>query len=252
MQQQDYVKLPSLIYHQDRRVELNLLDDMYAGRKNLITKEQLHDFYLTHWRMFPYSNRQMHIEQKPEEMFPGDQEDLFSCSKVGKPALILISVEIRLHDLVQETLKNNPLLKKIADPKLQPIVYKQVLPKTLFFNSRFESGNLREVEKVSESEYNLFLSFDHNTLNYTQWFYFSVRNIAKDVTVKFNIKNLQKDESTYNIGNLPFVYSTRHNKQNGTNEWVRDGFDIEYFRGKHSTVDRESAVSTYLQYFYLA
>jgi hypothetical protein len=39
--------------------------------------------------------------------------------------------------------------------------------KTIFFNSRFESGNLREVEKVKDSEYDLYLSFDHNTLNYT-------------------------------------------------------------------------------------
>jgi len=52
-----YSNQNQLVYHQDRRVELNLLDDMYAGRKNLITKEQLHDFYMTHCRMFPYSNR---------------------------------------------------------------------------------------------------------------------------------------------------------------------------------------------------
>jgi hypothetical protein len=108
--------------------------------------------------------------------------------------------------LVQETLKNKPLIKKIPDPKAAPIVLRQVLPKTLFFNSRFESGNLREVEKVSDAEYNLYLNFDHNTLNYTQWYYFSVRNIAPNVTVKFNIMNLQKDDSTYSIGNKPFIF----------------------------------------------
>lgn len=118
------------------------------------------------------------------------------------------------------------------------------MPKTLFFNSRFESGNLREAEKVKDNEYNLYLNFDHNTLNYTQWYYFSVRNIAKDVTVKFNILNLQKDESTYSVGNLPFVYSTRHNKLNGTNEWQRGGFDVDYCRSHCKTMDRESAVST--------
>jgi cytosolic carboxypeptidase protein 2/3 len=124
-----------------------------------------------------------------------------------------------------------------------PIILRQVLPKTLFFNSRFESGNLREVEKVSDAEYNLYLNFDHNTLNYTQWYYFSVRNIAADVTVKFNIMNLQKDDSTYSIGNKPFIFSQRQNQTNNTNEWARGGFDIEYRRNKLSTKDRESAVS---------
>jgi len=99
------------------------------------------------------------------------------------------------------------------------------------------------VEKVSDSEFNLYLNFDHNTLNYTQWFYFSLRNIAKDVTVKLNIMNLQKDESTYQLGNRPFIYSTRHNRKNETNEWQRGCFDIEYCRSKIKTRDRESAVS---------
>lgn len=151
---------------------------------------------------------------------------------------------MRLHELVQETLKNKPLIKKIPDPKVAPIVIRQVQPKTLFFNSRYESGNLREVERVSDEEYNLYLNFDHNTLNYTQWYFFSVRNIAKDVTVKFNIMNLQKDDSTYSIGNKPFTYSMRYNQHKGTNEWMRGGFDIEYHRNKLVTRDRESAVST--------
>jgi len=60
-----------------------------------------------------------------------------------------------------------------------PIMFRNVKDNTVFFNSWFESGNLREVEKVSDLEYNLYLSFDFNTLNYTQWYYFSVRNIKK-------------------------------------------------------------------------
>lgn len=34
--------------------------------------------------MFPYSNRVMHIEQKPEEMFPGEQGNTRNCSEAGK------------------------------------------------------------------------------------------------------------------------------------------------------------------------
>ena len=73
---------------------------------------------------------------------------------------------------------------------MPPIVFRQVKDSTLFFNSRFESGNLREVERINDFEYNLYLNFDFNTLNYTQWYYFSVRNIKKGNTYKFNIMNL--------------------------------------------------------------
>lgn len=54
--------------------------------------------------------------------------------------------------------------KKKDDP---PIIVRNVRDTTIFFNSWFESGNLREVEKLSETEYNLYLHFDFNTLNYT-------------------------------------------------------------------------------------
>ena len=75
-------------------------------------------------------------------------------------------------------------------PPPEPILITDLTDKTLFFNAQFESGNLREVEKIRDGEYNLFLNFDHNTLNYSQWYFFSVRNIAKGHTVKFNVMNL--------------------------------------------------------------
>lgn len=65
------------------------------------------------------------------------------------------------------------------------------------FESRFESGNLRRAIKISEYEYDLILKYDYGTTNYTQWFYFRVGNTRKDVTYKFNIINLIKNESSY-------------------------------------------------------
>jgi cytosolic carboxypeptidase protein 2/3 len=39
---------------------------------------------------------------------------------------------------------------------------------TLVFESRFESGNLRRVVKVAETQaYNLILKYDHDTTTYT-------------------------------------------------------------------------------------
>ena len=46
-----------------------------------------------------------------------------------------------------------------------PIIFPSgnIKDSTIFFNSRFESGNLREVEKINEYEYNAFVNFDFNS-----------------------------------------------------------------------------------------
>lgn len=84
-------------------------------------------------------------------------------------------LEKKLHSgIIQELKKMNQ--QRETNPH---IIIKQVKDTSIFFNSWFESGNLREVEKVSDTEYNLYLNFDFNTLNYTQWYYYSVRNFKK-------------------------------------------------------------------------
>lgn len=85
---------------------------------------------------------------------------------------------------------------------------------TLIFESRFESGNLRRAVKVGEHEYNLILKYDHNTTNYTQWFYFRITNVKKYQTYKFNIVNLMKPESSYNQGMKPLFYSKKEAESN--------------------------------------
>ena len=69
---------------------------------------------------------------------------------------------------------------------------------TLIFESRFESGNLRRALLIGENTYNLILKYDYGTTNYTQWYYFKVSNVRKDVRYKFNIINLIKPDSSYN------------------------------------------------------
>ena len=128
-------------------------------------------------------------------------------------------------------------------PPPAPLYIRDVNDKTLFFNAQFESGNLREVERIRDNEYNMFLNFDQNTLNYSQWFFFSVRNIGKGNTYKFNVMNLQKDDSTYASGMKPLIYSVKRNKQEGTHQWLRGGFDISYYKNAYKTKDRECAVS---------
>ena len=42
------------------------------------------------------------------------------------------------------------------------------------FESRFENGNLSKAIMLTETEYNLVLSFDYNTNGHTQWYYFKM------------------------------------------------------------------------------
>lgn len=46
----------------------------------------------------------------------------------------------------------------------------------LVFESRFESGNLARVVKVTQNYYELYLRPDMYTNRHTQWFYFRVKN----------------------------------------------------------------------------
>lgn len=68
----------------------------------------------------------------------------------------------------------------------------------LLFESRFESGNLRRALCIGENTYNLILKYDYATTAYTQWYYFKISNVRKDVRYKFNIINLIKPDSSYN------------------------------------------------------
>ena len=61
--------------------------------------------------------------------------------------------------------------------KLKPFYKIQVTDgsdKTLIFESRFESGNLKRAVKVGEFEYDLYLKNDYGTGGFTQWYYFKV------------------------------------------------------------------------------
>ena len=70
--------------------------------------------------------------------------------------------------------------------------------KTLLFESRFESANLRKAVKISDFEYDLFLKNDYGTNGFTQWYFFRVENTVKDKVYRFNIVNLMKADSNYN------------------------------------------------------
>jgi len=100
----------------------------------------------------------------------------------------------------------------------------------LQFGSSFECGNLSQAHIIFEREYDLRCLEDYNTCGHTQWYYFSVTNMEKDVPYKFNIVNFGKSDSLYNDGMLPVFYSTKLAETTGQG-WIRAGTNVKYFKG---------------------
>jgi hypothetical protein len=118
---------------------------------------------------------------------------------------------------------------------------------------------LRKAAKVNNVEYNLWLENDLNTKGHTQWYYFKV--IYKDIEVhrdrkvhriKFNILNLAKTSSLYQVGMKPCIWSKKKFETDGTG-WFRGGDEITYQANdiprekKEDPVIRENNNTAFLQ-----
>ena len=64
----------------------------------------------------------------------------------------------------------------------------------------------------------------------TQWFYFGVTNMRNDVEYKFNIVNLVKPDSLYNVGARPLIFSAM-----AKGSWRRVGERIAYYENQYET-----------------
>ena len=64
------------------------------------------------------------------------------------------------------------------DPAAAPLqmMPEPPLPDCLRFESRFESGNLAKVIRITEAYYEIYLRPDYYTSKHCQWFYFQVTN----------------------------------------------------------------------------
>ncbi|XP_021925880.1 cytosolic carboxypeptidase 1-like isoform X7 [Zootermopsis nevadensis] len=105
----------------------------------------------------------------------------------------------------------------------------------LCFESRFESGNLRKVIQISPKEYDLILMPDVNSSHHHQWFYFEVSNMESNFPYVFNIVNCEKQNSQFNYGMKPIMYSVRESVL-GRPGWVRVGTDICYYRNWYQNI----------------
>lgn len=110
------------------------------------------------------------------------------------------------------------------------------------FNSNFECGNLYKVYQREYNEYDLILQNDINTRGNNQWFFFSVKNVPKGTTVKFNIVNMAKRYSLFDYGMKPSVFSLMKFEKRKI-AWVRDGAKVTY--SESNELRRENSSSPY-------
>jgi hypothetical protein len=134
----------------------------------------------------------------------------------------------------------------------------------LIFKSNFESGNLDSVQRVVgrekllsdsdirmlsncaipkpvDQEYDLNIRKDIGTNGNIQWYYFAITTPEVDnhsfpLTVRFNIINMQKNDSLYNYGMKPTVFSIN----NKTAGWRHTGSDVCYYKNTKKTLSSNS------------
>ena len=109
-----------------------------------------------------------------------------------------------------------------------------------------------------EARYELFLSPDYGIgkkqnkegeytryglSKHTQWFYFSTKNISKNLKAKFAIKNLYKKSSAYSKGMRPFVFSYKMYKEKGIS-WHR-GCEHVWYSQNYDNPSRSTLRFTY-------
>uniref|UniRef100_A0A5K4FEP0 Pepdidase_M14_N domain-containing protein n=1 Tax=Schistosoma mansoni TaxID=6183 RepID=A0A5K4FEP0_SCHMA len=100
----------------------------------------------------------------------------------------------------------------------------QWTPPCLVFESRFESGNLRQVRRIGPFHYELLLKPDLYTKRHVQWYFFRIQNILPGFIYTFLIINFTKSTSLQ-----PLLYSKINYQQNGK-KWIRVGRNIKYTR----------------------
>jgi hypothetical protein len=103
----------------------------------------------------------------------------------------------------------------------------------VFFDSNFESGNLRMAIKISEYEYDLILRPETNCIRNFQWFFFLFKenykhysnNNSNKSVYKFNIINLTKKSISFNNDTVKILSYFNDG-------WSRDTFNIYYYQNE--------------------
>ncbi|XP_033217220.1 cytosolic carboxypeptidase 2-like isoform X2 [Belonocnema kinseyi] len=143
------------------------------------------------------------------------------------------------------------VLSRSLDSILNPVESKrelEALPRDLCFESRFESGNLGKVIKITETYYQLHLRRDLYTQRHMQWYYFRISNTRSGTMYRLSIVNFCKEDSLYNEGLRPLLYSTKDASLHEIG-WRRCGENISYYKNDSSDEEKERHTLTFNIYF---
>ena len=106
----------------------------------------------------------------------------------------------------------------------------------LLMDTIFESGNLLRADRITPSEYRLYMQVDTNTRGHQQWFYFRVRNTRKDRKYIFKLMNFTKPGITGGSGyrkNELFQRIMYKSKVSKHTEWMSIGPEkLEFVKTK--------------------
>ena len=106
----------------------------------------------------------------------------------------------------------------------------------LLMDTIFESGNLLRADRITPSEYRLYMQVDTNTRGHQQWFYFRVRNTRRDRKYIFKLMNFTKPGITGGSGyrkNELFQRIMYKSKVSKHTEWMSIGPEkLEFVKTK--------------------
>ena len=169
------------------------------------------------------------IDYKPIELkkIIFDQIEKNLCENFEKNSLLVYFDKKEQSIFLKKTkkMKKYKNLHIFGKPQFLP---KNDSDRTLGFESRFESGNLKAAYKIKnfskKEEYELFLREDYFNKKYTNWFFFRVYNTRKNVKYRFIINNMSKPKSLFNEGMRILFYSKKKK------EFFRSKKKIVYLR----------------------
>ncbi|CAI9721402.1 cytosolic carboxypeptidase 2-like [Octopus vulgaris] len=159
----------------------------------------------------------------------GNRSDVYGGGIEGIPTQ---TIETQIAPYKSHTKWSRPIIVYDSErnsPYNCPLMSSEDYGPSLVFESRFESGNLRQARRVGQFEYEFVLKSDLYTNRHTQWYFFRIENTVPGIDYKFRIVNLLKKDSLYNYGMRPLIYSEEEFKRNAVG-WKRTGHHILYSR----------------------
>lgn len=126
---------------------------------------------------------------------------------------------------------------------MSKVLKSEMVTAELLFDANFESGNLSTIERIDDTEYNVFIKPDFN-LKVRFWFYFRIANVTPKLPYIFHILSFSKGRTTFLTEQTPLVRSTSRNKW----ERIPRNQCFYYVSAKHKCYTNNPIVSFLFQF----